>query len=96
MLKRPCRICITCILRTALTVGTVTSETPTVQLQIQLPAGERYVRKGQEGLNLTASMMEEGSTKRTVEELQATLDKLWQQRQRGAPEVTPRTFRSLR
>ncbi|MDH6024152.1 M16 family metallopeptidase [Vibrio splendidus] len=58
-------------------IGTVTSETPTVQLQIQLPAGERYVRKGQEGLaNLTASMMEEGSTKRTVEELQATLDKL--------------------
>ena len=58
-------------------IGTETSETPTVQMQIQLPAGERYVRKGQEGLaNLTAAMMEEGSTKRTVEELQATLDKL--------------------
>ena len=55
----------------------MTTETPTVQLQFQLPAGERYVAKGQEGLaNLTAAMMEEGSTQRTVEELQATLDKL--------------------
>ena len=58
-------------------IGTVTTETPTVQLQFQLPAGERYVAKGQEGLaNLTAAMMEEGSTQRSVEELQATLDKL--------------------
>ncbi|MBW3694126.1 insulinase family protein [Vibrio sp. T187] len=58
-------------------IGTVSNETPTVQLQIQLPAGERYVKPGQEGLaNLTAAMMEEGSTKRTVEELQAALDKL--------------------
>ncbi|MGB1320566.1 MAG: M16 family metallopeptidase [Vibrio gallaecicus] len=58
-------------------IGSETSETPTVQLQIQLPAGERYVKKGQEGLaSLTSSMLEEGSTTRTVEELQAALDML--------------------
>ncbi|MGF1752743.1 insulinase family protein [Vibrio makurazakiensis] len=61
-------------------IGTVTNETPTVQLEIQLPAGERYVKPGQEGLaNLTAAMMEEGSTDRTVEELQAALDTLGSQ-----------------
>lgn len=61
-------------------IGTISDETPTVQLEIQLPAGERYVSKGQEGLaNLTAAMMEEGSADRTVEELQAALDKLGSQ-----------------
>ncbi|WP_394247625.1 M16 family metallopeptidase [Vibrio profundi] len=61
-------------------IGTISDETPTVQLEIQLPAGERYVSKGQEGLaNLTAAMMEEGSADRTVEELQAVLDKLGSQ-----------------
>jgi len=61
-------------------IGTISDETPTVQLEIQLPAGERYVKRGQEGLaNLTAAMMEEGSTERTVEELQAALDTLGSQ-----------------
>lgn len=58
-------------------LGTVSDETPTVQLNIRLPAGERYVAKGQEGLaNLTAAMMQEGTLKSSVEELQAKLDKL--------------------
>lgn len=58
-------------------LGTVSDETPTVQLNIRLPAGERYVAKGQEGLaNLTAAMMQEGTLQSSVEELQAQLDKL--------------------
>ncbi|WP_159656753.1 M16 family metallopeptidase [Vibrio atypicus] len=58
-------------------LGTVSSETPTVQLNIRFPAGERYVAKGKEGLaNLTAAMMQEGTLKSSVEELQAELDKL--------------------
>tara|TARA_Y100001956_G_scaffold82655_1_gene104575 strand:+ start:2953 stop:5811 length:2859 start_codon:yes stop_codon:yes gene_type:complete len=58
-------------------LGTVSDETPTVQLNIRFPAGERYVAEGQEGLaNLTAAMMQEGTLKSSVEELQAELDKL--------------------
>ncbi|WP_162045561.1 M16 family metallopeptidase [Vibrio taketomensis] len=58
-------------------IGTETDETPTVQIDIRLPAGERYVPEGQEGLaNLTAAMMQEGTIKSTLEELQARLDKL--------------------
>ena len=58
-------------------LGTVSDETPTVQLNIRFPAGERYVAKGKEGLaNLTAAMMQEGTTKSSVEQLQAELDKL--------------------
>ncbi|MGX9518595.1 M16 family metallopeptidase [Vibrio mediterranei] len=58
-------------------LGTETRETPTVEIHFQLPAGDRYVAKGKEGLaGLTASMMEEGTTTRSVEELQAELDRL--------------------
>ncbi|OLQ84703.1 peptidase M16 [Vibrio ponticus] len=58
-------------------LGTVSDETPTVQMDIRLPAGERYAAKDQEGIaNLTAAMMQEGTQKSTLEELQARLDKL--------------------
>lgn len=58
-------------------LGTVSNETPTVQLQIQLPAGERYVPRGKEGLaNFTAAMMEEGTQAHSIEALQAQLDTL--------------------
>ncbi|CAE6913597.1 hypothetical protein ACOMICROBIO_FLGHMIGD_02253 [Vibrio sp. B1FLJ16] len=58
-------------------LGTVSSETPTVMMQFSLPAGTRYVEKGKEGLaQLTASMLQEGTTKRSMEEIHAELDKL--------------------
>ena len=58
-------------------LGTQSCETPTVEIDISFPAGERYVEEGKEGLaNLTATMMEEGTIKSTKEELQARLDKL--------------------
>ncbi|MCG6348741.1 M16 family metallopeptidase [Vibrio fluvialis] len=61
-------------------LGTQTSETPTVLVEIKLPAGERHVVPGKEGLaNLTAAMLEEGSSTRGVEQIQAQLDKLGSQ-----------------
>ncbi|GGK44942.1 M16 family metallopeptidase [Aliivibrio fischeri] len=58
-------------------LGTEAIETPTIQLQIAIPAGNRYVPKGKEGLaSLTAAMMEEGTMKSSSEELQKKLDKL--------------------
>ncbi|MGF1696645.1 insulinase family protein [Vibrio lamellibrachiae] len=58
-------------------LGTKTTETPTVQIEFYLPAGERHVAKGKEGLaNLTASLLEEGTQHRTLEALKAELDKL--------------------
>ncbi len=58
-------------------LGTKTSETPTVAILFNLPAGERHVARGKEGLaGLTAAMMEEGSSLRGVEAIQAQLDKL--------------------
>ncbi|AXY00341.1 insulinase family protein [Vibrio alfacsensis] len=58
-------------------LGTVSNETPTVMMQFSLPAGTRYVDKGKEGLaQLTAAMLQEGTTKRSVEQIQAELDKL--------------------
>ncbi|MCE7556305.1 M16 family metallopeptidase [Aliivibrio fischeri] len=58
-------------------LGTEAIETPTIQLQIAIPAGNRYVPKGKEGLaSLTAAMMEEGTTISSSEELQKKLDKL--------------------
>lgn len=58
-------------------LGTVTSETPTVLIDIQLPAGSRYVSPGKEGLaNLTAELIQEGTTERSVEQIQAELDTL--------------------
>ncbi|MGR5178999.1 M16 family metallopeptidase [Vibrio mediterranei] len=61
-------------------LGTETSETPTVEIHFQLPAGDRYVPRGKEGLaGLTAAMMQEGTTTRSVEQLQAELDRLGSQ-----------------
>lgn len=58
-------------------MGTDSRELPTVLLDIKLPAGDRYVQSGKEGLaELTASMMEEGTISHTAEELSALLDKL--------------------
>ncbi len=58
-------------------LGSQTSETPTVQLVLKLPAGERYVPRGKEGLaDLTASLLQEGTTKHSLEELEAQLNKL--------------------
>lgn len=58
-------------------LGTETKETPTIELQILLPAGHRYVSKGKEGLaNLTSEMMQEGTQERSIEDIQAELDKL--------------------
>ncbi|MFC1234616.1 M16 family metallopeptidase [Vibrio sp. F74] len=58
-------------------LGTDSNETPTVELQILLPAGHRYVSKGKEGLaNFTSEMMQEGTTERNIETIQAELDKL--------------------
>ncbi len=58
-------------------LGAVSAETPTVQISIRLPAGERYVAKGKEGLaNMTAMLMQEGTLKSSVEQLQGELDKL--------------------
>ncbi|WP_087018106.1 M16 family metallopeptidase [Thaumasiovibrio subtropicus] len=58
-------------------LGTVNSETPTVQLRISLPAGRRDETVASSGIaRLTAAMMNEGSTKRSAEELQTALDKI--------------------
>ncbi len=58
-------------------LGTETHETPTVTIQVQLPAGHRYVTEGKEGLaNFTSAMMQEGTTEKNIEEIQAQLDKL--------------------
>ncbi|MDB1123018.1 M16 family metallopeptidase [Vibrio algarum] len=58
-------------------LGSESRETPTVELQIMLPAGHRYVSKGKEGLaNFTSEMMQEGTTERSIETIQAELDKL--------------------
>ena len=58
-------------------LGTESSETPTVLLEIRMPAGHRYVSKGKEGLaSFTAEMMQEGTQQNSIEEIQAMLDKL--------------------
>ncbi|PWI32103.1 peptidase M16 [Vibrio albus] len=58
-------------------LGTVSSETPTVLMQIRMPAGHRYVENGKEGLSsLTASMMMEGSQQRSMDLIETELDKL--------------------
>lgn len=58
-------------------LGTVSTETPTVSVQIMLPAGNRFVEPGKEGLaGLTADMMMEGTQLRSIEAIQAELDKL--------------------
>ncbi|YCO04170.1 M16 family metallopeptidase [Vibrio sp. VNB-15] len=58
-------------------LGTVSNETPTMMMQFSLPAGTRFVEEGKEGLaQLTAAMLQEGTTQHSVEEIQAELDKL--------------------
>ncbi|WP_390904867.1 M16 family metallopeptidase [Vibrio rarus] len=58
-------------------LGTKSSETPTVMMQIKMPAGNRYAPVGKEGLaTLTSSMVSEGSAALSSEALQAELDKL--------------------
>lgn len=58
-------------------LGTKMTETPTVLIDIRLPAGERHVEVGKEGLaHLTAALLEQDSAQRSVEKIQAELDKL--------------------
>ena len=56
-------------------LGTTTTETPTIAIQVSFPAGSRYVPSGKEGLaDLTAAMLQEGTTEHTSEQLQQELD----------------------
>ncbi len=58
-------------------LGTVSDETPTVQILVTIPAGNRYVPVGKEGLaELTAQLMQEGTQSTSSEQLQQQLDKL--------------------
>jgi zinc protease len=58
-------------------MGTESDETPTVLLRLDVPAGERFVARGKEGLaELTAALLDEGTTKHSAEALHAMLDKL--------------------
>ncbi|MHA2938468.1 M16 family metallopeptidase [Vibrio sp. RC27] len=58
-------------------MGTESLESPSVLFKLKLPAGERYVDEGKEGLaELTASLIGEGSQSRTQEQIQAQLDRL--------------------
>ncbi|OLQ78480.1 peptidase M16 [Photobacterium proteolyticum] len=58
-------------------LGTKYRETPTVELQMVIPAGRRFEPAGKTGLaQLTASMMGEASTKSSAEELSSRLDSL--------------------
>jgi len=58
-------------------MGTEFSETPTVLIQITLPAGERYVPHGKEGLaQLTSSLLQEGTLLHSSEQVESQLDQL--------------------
>ncbi|AJR07571.1 insulinase family protein [Photobacterium gaetbulicola] len=58
-------------------LGTEYRETPTVEIQMVVPAGRRFEPEGKAGLaKLTASMMAEASEASTVEELSSRLDRL--------------------
>lgn len=58
-------------------LGTKYRETPTVELQMVIPAGRRFEPAGKTGLaQLTASMMGEASTKSSAEQLSSRLDSL--------------------
>ncbi|UTV28212.1 M16 family metallopeptidase [Photobacterium atrarenae] len=58
-------------------LGTHYQETPTVELQMMVPAGRRFEPAGKAGLaSLTAAMMNEASQKSSVEELSSRLDRL--------------------
>ncbi|EAS63846.1 insulinase family protein [Photobacterium angustum] len=58
-------------------VGTQYQETPTISLQLTVPAGRRLDPASKEGLaELTAAMMNEGSEKYTAEQMASQLDTL--------------------
>ncbi|WP_305403202.1 M16 family metallopeptidase [Photobacterium leiognathi] len=58
-------------------IGTQYQETPTISLQLTVPAGRRLDPASKEGLaELTAAMMNEGSEKFTAEEIASKLDTL--------------------
>ncbi len=58
-------------------LGTVASETPTIEMKIVLPAGNRYVPEGKEGLaDLTAALMQEDTRLHSVEQLEKELGTL--------------------
>lgn len=58
-------------------LGTVASETPTIEMNIVLPAGNRYVAEGKEGLaDLTAALMQEDTQLHSVEQLEKELGTL--------------------
>jgi zinc protease len=58
-------------------LGTKYQETPTVELQMVIPAGRRFEPMGKTGLSkLVAAMMNEASTQSTAEELSSRLDSL--------------------
>lgn len=58
-------------------LGTKYRETPTVELQMVLPAGRRFEPEGKNGLaTLTATMMQEATRQSTAEELSSRLDRL--------------------
>ncbi|MEC6816564.1 pitrilysin family protein [Photobacterium toruni] len=58
-------------------IGTEYQETPTITLQLSVPAGRRVEPDGKAGLaQLTAAMMNEGTTKLTAEQIASKLDTL--------------------
>ena len=58
-------------------IGTEYQETPTITLQLGVPAGRRVEPDGKAGLaQLTAAMMNEGTAKLTAEEMASQLDTL--------------------
>ena len=58
-------------------IGTEYQETPTITLQLGVPAGRRVEPEGKAGLaQLTAAMMNEGTAKLTAEEMASQLDTL--------------------
>lgn len=58
-------------------LGTQSMEMPIVALEIKLPAGERQAPEGKIGIAaLTASVLQDGTTEHTSEQLQAQLDSL--------------------
>ncbi|WP_408900695.1 M16 family metallopeptidase [Photobacterium piscicola] len=58
-------------------IGTEYKETPTITLQLEVPAGRRVEPEGKAGLaQLTAAMMNEGTEKLTAEAMASQLDTL--------------------
>ena len=58
-------------------IGSEYKETPTITLQLSVPAGRRVEPEGKAGLaQLTAAMMNEGTAKLTAEEMASQLDTL--------------------